>query len=139
MFSLLPSSVSVQKFACRVLLVLIVFQLGACPCGCLEHNAWVQMLGLSSHHDHHLSEAETDQTTIEGSDHDCNGRPGAVYFNNAISVNADHAYNQGNSVAASCGSLELLTVAILDSSSLDSCRFRRTYAPSLSALQVYQL
>lgn len=63
------------------MLICLVYQLGACPCGCLEHNAWAEMLGLSSH-DHHGVPATSTTSVSSGEDHDCKGYPRPLYVSN---------------------------------------------------------
>lgn len=70
---------SIQRFAATLLLSAIVYQLGACPCGCLEHNAWSQLLGLdSADHDHAIADFEGSSRNwpaLLSDDHDCTGEP----------------------------------------------------------------
>ncbi|MCC9643212.1 hypothetical protein LOC71_13085 [Rhodopirellula sp. JC740] len=73
-----------------VLVIAMLYQMGACPCGCLEHNAWLQLLGGFSHADGHphpslvqLSQNDS-ATTAAGEvsnsdDHDCTGEPTTLY------------------------------------------------------------
>ena len=76
-----------QRFAATVLLAAMVFQLGACPCGCVEHNAWAQLLDLDSgDHDHALIVAGQDAglSSVTSSDtHDCTGEPRTQFVDNA--------------------------------------------------------
>lgn len=82
MFPAQMKSNRLQKLASSVLLAMIVFQIGACPCGCLEHNAWVQMLGLGDHHEEFVS--LDDRLSIQDAGHhDCTGEGAHDYFNNA--------------------------------------------------------
>jgi len=69
-----------------MLLSAMVFQLGACPCGCIEHNAWVQFLGLDAGDHDHTSVADhgTGLSSISSTDtHDCTGEGNAPFVDNA--------------------------------------------------------
>ncbi len=70
------------------LLICLVLQLGACPCGCLEHNAWIQMLGWSMEdhaHSHDVDDLHA-QVSDGSQDHDCTGELRPQYINNARPV-----------------------------------------------------
>jgi len=57
-----------------VMLLALVYQWGACPCGCVEHNAWLEWVGLDHHHDHdHATPMAADPTVSAADDHDCSG------------------------------------------------------------------
>lgn len=74
-----------QQAAARIIVLCFVYQLGACPCGCWEHNAWLQMVGWH-HEDHHqaATDALVDQPVLASAEfHDCTGQPQAKYLNNA--------------------------------------------------------
>ncbi len=75
------------RLASGVLLVGMIFQLGACPCGCLEHNVWVQLLGLDA--DHHLGRTASASTVswsgLDADHHNCTGEPRPGYVDNARS------------------------------------------------------
>ena len=79
--------------ACSLLLAAcFVYQLGACPCGCLEHNFWLQAIGFSAH-EHampstHRPDGDQLASVDHGHDHDCTGAAADVYVNNARSVRA---------------------------------------------------
>ena len=63
----------------------MLFQLGACSCGCLEHNVWVQLIGIDS--DHHEEDfGSTADHLLVSDDHDCSGEPKAQYFDNSRST-----------------------------------------------------
>ena len=64
-----------------VLLICLAYQLGACPCGCLEHNAWLQILGLS-HHDHGPAGSPDQSVVAAAEHHDCSGQPRPLYLTN---------------------------------------------------------
>jgi len=72
-----------------MLVALIIYQLGACPCGCLEHNAWAQLLRLNStHNNHHPATVRTSGgvaawAALDEHTHDCTGEAGWPYFNNS--------------------------------------------------------
>jgi hypothetical protein len=38
-------AVRAKKCLVTVLLLGLIWQMGACPCGCIEHNLWLQLLG----------------------------------------------------------------------------------------------
>ena len=81
---------SLNRFASIALLVCLVYQLGACPCGCLEHNAWVELFGLSaSDHEHDLAQSDRSSAGISVADdhHDCTGEARPQYVNTARDVN----------------------------------------------------
>ena len=128
----------VRKFASTILLLLILFQLGACPCGCAEHNAWLQMMGMDHHHvDDPIASSRT--AIQEADHHDCTGEKAKPYLDNARVVR--------------CGCESLSTPSAIPSHNLpalastsDPTVFRwsqgaHTYAraPDLSSLQVFQL
>ncbi|MEW4491105.1 hypothetical protein AB1L42_23725 [Thalassoglobus sp. JC818] len=77
-----------EHFVATMLLVVMVYQLGACPCGCVEHNVWAQLLGIDSDHDRNLASTVLDGKSSgvlvgENEDqHDCSGEARAQYFNN---------------------------------------------------------
>lgn len=70
-----------RRFARTLLLAAFVHQLGACACGCLEHNAWVQTaMSLASdaggHHHHH---APTGPTRLSDDHSHCDDQGELVY------------------------------------------------------------
>lgn len=62
--------------------VCFVCQLGACPCGCLEHNYWFQMLRLSDD-GHHDANSSAGLAWAAQDDHDCSGELRAQFVNTA--------------------------------------------------------
>lgn len=80
-----------------LLCVVMVYQLGVCPCGCLEHNAWAQLIGLDAHVDGN-QRAVDDQESCDmdvvtrQDDHDCDGRAQEPYFNNTRSPLVQEAF-----------------------------------------------
>ena len=89
---------TMRRITIWMMLLGIVYQFGACPCGCLEHNAWLQMLGLSSHGLLEVTSGELDSSGLPGESHsldgvadratgsdhhDCNGGPRPLYVNDA--------------------------------------------------------
>ncbi|WP_237226187.1 hypothetical protein [Rubinisphaera sp. JC750] len=78
---------SLQSFAATLLLAAMVYQLGACPCGCLEHNAWSQLLRLDSgDHDHSAADLEkigSHSPVLLSDHHDCTGEPRTAFVDNA--------------------------------------------------------
>ena len=83
-----------QCLSATMLLLAMVFQLGACPCGCIDHNAWVQLWGVESeHHKEHtlVSLADDDGNSSialarVSDSHDCTGQPRSQFCDNACSV-----------------------------------------------------
>ena len=78
---------TLQRYTASLLLAVMVYQLGACSCGCLEHNVWAQMLDLdSADHASHSSQGakeESDVSQVASAEtHDCTGEARAQYFNN---------------------------------------------------------
>ena len=61
------------RIAAVTLLMAMVYQLGACSCGCLEHSVWAHFLGMESADDHHpVSNGVGDAVSAAGhDDHDC--------------------------------------------------------------------
>ncbi len=57
-----------------VLSVCLIYQLGACPCGCLEHNHWLRVLGLADH-DGDLAVDVDRATLVVQQEHDCSHDP----------------------------------------------------------------
>lgn len=102
-----------HRFASIALLVCLVFQLGACPCGCLEHNAWIELLGLSTGdhgHDTAHSDDGSDRISIAGNHHDCTGEAQAQYVNTARDMSVpqvDNAIPHVGPTALSAGHLSL--------------------------------
>ncbi len=141
----LPTTIVVrlQKFVTCVLLAVMVYQLGACPCGCWEHNSWLQMMGLSDHQ-HPIAEASDDVSVHDPGHHDCTGEHAPEYFDNAqvISNRASGGAKRPGVdphlavparqllVSSACGGFDHL--ALFDSR-------RHGCAPARSVLQVYQL
>ncbi|MFK7737681.1 MAG: hypothetical protein AB8B50_16725 [Pirellulaceae bacterium] len=82
MLTLSRKLIQLRKFAASVLLALVVYQLGACPCGCVEHNAWLQMFGVSSHSHEDVALGSGNAPAISG-DHDCSGEYVVAYMDNA--------------------------------------------------------
>lgn len=70
------------------MLAVLVFGLGACPCGCFEHNAWAQLLPLDSTHNNldFLKDTGSGQVATlvfdDTDSHDCTGEERAQYLNN---------------------------------------------------------
>ena len=68
-----------------VLAVCLLYQVGACPCGCLDHNLWALTLGLASGESPVASEAATTYT-VAAEEHDCHGEASSVYVNTARTI-----------------------------------------------------
>lgn len=123
-----------QKFAPSVLLVMIVYQLGACPCGCLEHNAWLQLLGMSHEHVHSPSGSSP---AWESEEHDCTGEARPTYVNNARQACATSAPGDSSSLVAFVEPPQSLVTPRFAAALWDSERPPRAHAPFRPALQVY--
>lgn len=75
------------------LLIAMMFQLGACQCGCLEHNAWVQLIGFcetdeaeaDEHHHAHLLVGNTHSNSVASTDqhHECGGQARPQFVDNS--------------------------------------------------------
>lgn len=127
-----------QRLASSALLAMILFQLGACPCGCLEHNAWFQMLGLSEHHDD-VATASDGVSVRDAGHHDCTGEHAPDYLDNSKLLGGDHRLASGLP-ATSFQSNVLELEATLSSRLLRDLQLHRMEcAPARSLLQVYQL
>ena len=72
----------IQQLLTAVVVLGFVFQLGACPCGCLEHNYWMQLVGLSSPEPQGASDRGHQPTAEQEHEHDCMGVGGPIYVNN---------------------------------------------------------
>ena len=124
-----------HRLAALALLVGIVYQLGACPCGCLEHNMWVALLGLDSdgHSDAGAGRADTMVHSTDH-EHDCTGKAKARYLDNS-------------NKAPRTASFDLIIVRLVtpQTAVLPRVSYRKRHGPprppecSLSALQVFQL
>lgn len=82
---------NLHRLASIALLVCLVFQLGACSCGCLEHNAWVELFQLSTDdHGHDLAQSDraSGGVSIEDNHHDCTGEARPQYVNTARDVSS---------------------------------------------------
>ncbi len=102
-----------HRCAAFLLLATMVYQLGACPCGCLEHNAWIEFLHLD--HDEHshstpvLSlDAQIAAEPHSHGHHDCTGERAAGFVDNARVLNFDspheHSLNLiGCGLPVNCG------------------------------------
>jgi hypothetical protein len=125
-------------------LALMVYQLGACPCGCLEHNAWLQWAGITA--DHYggavasTPAAESLITTADGDYHDCTGEPRPQFVDNARS-----ARHMGDFFASLATVVYILNASVDDTATVHG-RFERgsdsaslAHALSRPALQVYRL
>jgi hypothetical protein len=150
------SRVTSRQGLASCVLALMVYQLGACPCGCLEHNAWLQWAGITSDDrgtpedratPDELGEVaaaasavESQVTTADGDYHDCNGEPRPQYVDNARSARLADDFLE-----------RLATVVVILNASVDDTtvtagRFNRdpgsvplAHALSRPALQVYRL
>ena len=73
-----------RRAAC-LLLIGLVYRMGACPCGCVEHNYWLQTLGLASDHDHGVPM----DLALVAQDHDCAGESPELYCDTATRSGSD--------------------------------------------------
>ena len=135
-----------RHLAAVLLLGGMVFQLGACACGCVEHNLWAQLLGLHAEDDHHHDSAfpENDggESALAAEDsHECSGQPKAPFVDNARTPRAQDALLPGTLDGA-------VAVAALSSPTIPLLAARRVARPPNSAyraalcrpaLQVYRL
>ncbi len=125
-------------------LALMVYQLGACPCGCLEHNAWLQWAGITSDDRGEIAAAtpaaDSLTTMSDGDYHDCNGEPRPQYVDNARSARlaGDFFERLSTVVVILNASVDVATIArgrfdrVSDSAPL-------AHALTRPALQVYRL
>lgn len=75
-----------KRAAAVVLMLALIHQVGACPCGCLEHNHWLKAFGLVGQEPH--ADIQAGSPLWSGDHCDCSG---AVEFvNNAQRVEFDH-------------------------------------------------
>lgn len=72
----------IQQLLAAVVVLGFIFQLGACPCGCLEHNYWMQMAGLSPHEPHDACDHDSQPTAHQNHEHDCTGVAATLFVNN---------------------------------------------------------
>lgn len=86
-----------RRIAAAILMLCFAFQLGACPCGCLEHNYWVQLAGGldhdssghvhgPAHHHSHGVPMERDGLAQVEHDHECVGVSARWFVNNSRQV-----------------------------------------------------
>ena len=68
-----------QRLTSYFLALLLVYQLGVCPCGCLEHNAWFEWLGLDADAHQHAEVADDQPSLSCAEGHDCVGKPRPLY------------------------------------------------------------
>ena len=72
-----------------VLLACFALQLGACPCGCMEHSVWVHWLTESGDGDGELAGSphdHSDHSDHADHPHDCTGVPRPAYVNTALAA-----------------------------------------------------
>ena len=139
-----PQSTRHRKLAAFVLLAGMIYQLGACPCGCLEHNAWLHLLGIES--DHHAESIAAPLTTAvlvitaDTDHHDCTGESRPAYFDNARPIKLTTGFHEHAEPFLS------IVVDAPDERSLNLSRFQQrkrslalAHALSRPNLQVYRL
>jgi len=126
-----------RRIVSGLLLAMIVFQLGACPCGCLEHNAWIQMVGLTDHH--HEVAFTSDCSSIQGaSDHDCTGEHAPDYLDNARSPGVDVRWASSITGQVQCDCSDGQSAgALTHTDGLKRGAAVRT--PARSVLQIFQI
>lgn len=106
----------------------MLYQLGACACGCIDHNYWLQAVGIASDHHHHAGKPAADQQNESGDrfaavDHDCDGGTKPLYLNNAPRT---------KSIASSVGQFDMLADWVLrDQLKLSGCRAQDRGPPIL--------
>jgi hypothetical protein len=69
-----------RQLTTLTMLLWCVYQLGACPCGCLEHNAWAELIGLTSHDEVASVSPAGGAVLSTAEDHDCTGQPRPLYL-----------------------------------------------------------
>jgi hypothetical protein len=66
-----------QRFFANLLILLFAFEIGACPCGCLDHNGWLELLTANEETAPpapiSLSFAMPDERTPSVVEHHCDG------------------------------------------------------------------
>lgn len=70
------------RLSAIALTVCFVFEMGACPCGCLEHNYWLALFGHSSDSST-PAQGDHDTGLLVASDHDCTGKSRDEFVNTA--------------------------------------------------------
>lgn len=46
-----PQNRRFARLTSAMLVSCVIYQIGACPCGCLEHNYWLGLAGFVDHHE----------------------------------------------------------------------------------------
>ena len=73
-----------QQRLATTLVVCLLYQMGACPCGCLEHNYWFQALGLAEEDHSETLLMASDDRFLSSHDDDCDGSPALLYVDNSL-------------------------------------------------------
>lgn len=73
---------TLQRRLAATLVVCLFYQLGACSCGCVEHNYWLRTLGLAEDHQH--PDTSSDDLSLVANDHDCDGSQELPYIDNSV-------------------------------------------------------
>ena len=133
-----------RSYASSVLAVLMIYQLGACPCGCLEHNLWIQMTGVASDHDQEIGSDSTRVVSIselqDAHDHDCTGKPHPQFLDNSQMQKVTGKFSrQGSSFLALAHSSQDDSLAVLNGRGAPSFFPAVSAALTRPALQVYRL
>jgi hypothetical protein len=141
------------RFVAVAILVSFTWQLGSCPCGCFEHNAWVQMFVSNEHaevpHDEQShaftrNDSPADYrliTSLLACEHDherCNG--GQTSYLNISRTDslggASRTVIQGVACSVHFGH-HRCTVPIVSQFNQHRCPVENLFQHSRSALQVY--
>lgn len=137
---------SLDRGAAALLLIVMLFQLGACPCGCLEHNAWVQLLGLSDADEIRIANPVLDQDnciSVASADHahDCIGEARPQFVDNSCTVQLRKASTTGEPQVSFFASARITALALQPPDRLLSklSMFELDAAHCRPALQVYRL
>ena len=130
----------IQRYAATLLIALMFYQFGACPCGCLEHSAWAQMLGVDASGDEvqdALGTHRRDRAVVaRGHDeHDCTGNARPKYLNNARPSSVERILGADRSLAS-------VVVSDLTARSADAvlgrCRIGPTFDATAAPCRVAQ-
>jgi hypothetical protein len=122
-----------------MLLFVSVFRLGDCPCGCPEHNIWVELAGLGET-EVAVSPVRTAAMNSDGNEvleHSCASVPLGHYVDNSRVPNMDEPEPASQRTVALC---QEHTIALATSMRSDFAKaYDDTGPPSRPALKVYLL
>lgn len=82
-----------QQRLAATLVVSLCHQMGACPCGCIEHNYWLQALNFAEEHHSAASVIASDHLSLSSNEHDCVGSQKLLYLNNSDAQERDITSN----------------------------------------------